>query len=468
MAKLAETLSGLASPWAYLLVAVLAALEASAFLGLFVPGELAVLAGGYVAFQGRAALGWMVFAAALGAIVGDSIGYEIGSHFGPRLRESRFGRRIGAARWARAEAELSEHGGRAVFVGRFIGILRALVPAVAGASAMPYRKFLVANVLGGVVWAGGFVLLGFVAGGSYRTAQHYAGRAGLLLTAVVLVLAVVVAVGRWIARHPERLRALAERNANRPRIRALRGRYRRQLDFALRRLRPGQALGLTLTIQFVALGLFGWAFGAVVQDVLGRDDLFLLDGPVTSYAVSHRVDWLTALMKVISLLGSSVVLIPLVLVVGLYLRWREKTWSAMAILGGALVGSVALYDLIKPVVGRARPDVGQLVATATGFSFPSGHAAQATAVFGGLALVVSASLHTWNARVAVWVGAVALVILIGFSRVYLGVHWISDVVGGYALGALWLTALLTSLSALGIGQITSSRRTTRSRPRPSE
>lgn len=93
---LLDHLTGLASPWAYVVVGLLAALEASAFVGLFIPGELALLSGGYVAFQGRASLGVMMLVAAGGAVAGDSIGYEIGRHFGDRLRHSRLGRRSGA------------------------------------------------------------------------------------------------------------------------------------------------------------------------------------------------------------------------------------------------------------------------------------------------------------------------------------------------------------------------------------
>lgn len=150
-----DSLSLLAGPVACLVVAVLAALEASAFVGLFIPGELALLTGGYIAHQGNASLGLMMGAAAAGAIAGDSLGYEIGRRFGPALQASRLGRKVGAERWQRAEAYLGAKGGRAVFAGRFVGVLRALVPAVAGATRMPYRRFLAWNALGAIIWAPG-------------------------------------------------------------------------------------------------------------------------------------------------------------------------------------------------------------------------------------------------------------------------------------------------------------------------
>jgi len=96
----------------------------------------------------------MMAVAAAGAIVGDSIGYEIGRHFGNALQASRLGRKVGAERWQRAETYLEAKGGRAIFAGRFVGVLRALVPAVAGATRMPYRRFLVWNALGAIMGPG--------------------------------------------------------------------------------------------------------------------------------------------------------------------------------------------------------------------------------------------------------------------------------------------------------------------------
>src|SRR6266511_4048470 len=103
------------------------------------PRETAMLLGGFLAFQGRVNLAVMMAAGAAGAVVGDSIGYEIGRRFGEPLKHSRLGRRVGQDRWARGEAYLRAKGGRAVFLGRFVGVLRALVPALAGMSRMPYR-----------------------------------------------------------------------------------------------------------------------------------------------------------------------------------------------------------------------------------------------------------------------------------------------------------------------------------------
>jgi len=293
MSRVLDAAARLASPWAYIILGLLAAAESAAFVGLAIPGEAAMLLGGFLAHQGRVNLPVMMVAGAVGAVVGDQLGYQIGHLFGEPLKRSRLGRRVGQDRWARGEAYLRDKGGRAVFLGRFVGVLRALVPALAGMSRMPYRTFLPWNVAGGVIWAPGLVLAGYLAGRSYQRVEQLAGRASLLLAAVLVLVGGVVLGARWVARHPDRVRALADRQLDRPWVARVRARYQRQLGFLAERLRPGGALGLTLTASVVALVGAGWAFGAVLQDVLAGDEGALLDQPMQRFFVAHREAWLT-------------------------------------------------------------------------------------------------------------------------------------------------------------------------------
>jgi len=135
--------------WAYAVIFLAATLEASAFLGLFVPGETLTISAGFLASAGALDLGPTIVAAALGAAVGDSIGYEMGRRLG-RPWLVRYGERLGFSgeRLARLEALFARHGGRTIVLARFIGFLRALAPFVAGAAHMSYRSFLLYNVIG--------------------------------------------------------------------------------------------------------------------------------------------------------------------------------------------------------------------------------------------------------------------------------------------------------------------------------
>jgi membrane protein DedA with SNARE-associated domain/membrane-associated phospholipid phosphatase len=445
---LLHSAANLASPWAYVVLGLLAAAESAAFVGLAIPGETAMLLGGVLAFQGHVNLGVMMATGAAGAVVGDSIGYEIGRLAGKPLKDSRLGHRVGQARWDKAEAYLRAKGGRAVFLGRFVGVLRALVPALAGMSGMPYRTFLPWNLAGGIIWAPGFVLLGYLAGGSYQQVERIAGRASLLLLLLLVLAGAVVGAARWLARHPERVQAIVERQLARPRVARLRVRYRSQLGFLARRLRPGGALGLSLTATVLALVAAGWAFGAVLQDVLAGDELVLVDRPTETFLVTHREAWLTQVMRVVTDLGGASVLVPLVLVAGLLWRWRAGTWRPLDLLAAAYTGAWALQASVKLLVHRPGPPDGLALAHFSGSAFPSGHATNSVAVYGMLAALLAASSSRWGRKVAAWATAAGLVALIGLSRMYLGGAWLTDVLGGFALGGTWLLALLSLTSTI--------------------
>jgi membrane protein DedA with SNARE-associated domain len=178
-------------PWGYVLLFALTVLEGSAFVGLFIPGESALLIAGFLANEGRLSLTACIGIAVIGAVIGDSVGYEIGRHFGPRLRSSWFGQRIGEARWQQAHDYIQRLGGRAIFLGRWVGVLRALVPALAGDARMPYHRFLFWNVMGAVVASPAVILGGYFAGSSFHVVEKWLGRATTGLALLVLVAFVI-------------------------------------------------------------------------------------------------------------------------------------------------------------------------------------------------------------------------------------------------------------------------------------
>ena len=178
--------------WSYLILFLAAALECSAFVGLLVPGESLVLAAGFLAHQGILGLDTVIGAAAVGAVAGDNIGYQLGLRLG-RAWLLHHGRRFGitSARLERAEAFFERQGPRAVFLGRFIGFARALVPFVAGATRMPFHRFVPYDALGAILWTVACALLGYGLGASWRLAERWLGRLGLLLALGVVAAALV-------------------------------------------------------------------------------------------------------------------------------------------------------------------------------------------------------------------------------------------------------------------------------------
>lgn len=183
-------------PWvAYAVITALVFGEAAVLLGFVLPGETAVLLGGVLASQGRLSLPVLLGLVIVAAIVGDSVGYEVGRLLGPRLLAwrpvARHDRRIRAA-----QAYLRARGGRAVVLGRFTAFLRAMTPGLAGISGLPYRRFLAFNAIGGIIWGGGVVLLGYAAGDSYAKVEKALGQGTAVVTGLVVVTVVVVLVHR--------------------------------------------------------------------------------------------------------------------------------------------------------------------------------------------------------------------------------------------------------------------------------
>lgn len=201
MSGLIDGILGVSPALAYILVTLLVFAEDALFIGFVIPGETAAVLGGVIASRGQVQLGLMMGLVVVAAVVGDTAGYEIGKHAGPRLLEAR-GLRRHRDKLDKAQDFLRRRGGSAVFLGRFVAFFRAVMPALAGISRMHYGRFLAFNAAGGVAWGAGFVLLGYLAGNSYEAVAKTAGRD---ITAVAVALAVVAAVV-WRVRSAHRKR----------------------------------------------------------------------------------------------------------------------------------------------------------------------------------------------------------------------------------------------------------------------
>lgn len=219
----------------------------------------------------------------------------------------------------------------------------------------------------------------------------------------------------------------------------LRRRYNRQLAFVVRRVRPGQARGLSLTVGFAMLALAGWAFGAVTQDVIAGDAAARLDRPVLDWFVAHREPWLTHLLGALTNLGSSAVVVPAALAVGLALWQRRHSIRPLWFLAVTYAGAELLFQAIKHLTARSRPPATLAIGHFSGFAFPSGHATLAVAMWGAISIVVIPTSSPWRQQVTARAVVVVAALTIGITRVYLGAHWLTDVLAGWALGATWLT-----------------------------
>jgi membrane-associated protein len=191
MHALVDWLADLSGPVVYLVIVATVFAEDALFFGFVLPGETAVIVGGVLARKGTVDLAWLTLAVVLAAIAGDSVGYKIGRRLGPPLLARRPLRRR-AERVDKAQDLIRRRGPAAVFVGRFVAFFRSLVPAMAGASNMPYRRFLLYNAPAGLLWGVGNALLGYAAGAAYERAVSLVGRTVALTAAAAVVVGIVV------------------------------------------------------------------------------------------------------------------------------------------------------------------------------------------------------------------------------------------------------------------------------------
>jgi membrane-associated phospholipid phosphatase len=194
------------------------------------------------------------------------------------------------------------------------------------------------------------------------------------------------------------------------------------------------ATPLLPALAILALGL--WGFGALSEDVLTGDPLVAFDARLADWLHEHRVGAVTVVMRAVTTLGSAPVLISFAAAVLVWLLSRRR-WGEAGLVLLATVGAELLTTGLKVGFGRERPFFPDPLATETSFSYPSGHATVSLALYGALAVLLVRAHPT--RRAPIMVGAGALVLLIGFSRLYLGVHFLSDVLAGFSAGMVWLT-----------------------------
>ena len=194
MTALLQGLAGLGA-WRYVVAFLGMFAETSLFIGLVIPGDTIVL---FTATAGRGAFEWaaLLLAVVSGSLAGETVGFVIGRLFGPRLRASRLGRRIGERHVLRAERWLDRRGGVAILLSRFLPVMHALIPVTVGASHYPYRRFLAWTAPACVVWAAIYVSVGQAAGSSYRALAEELHFAGWLVLGGVVVFFLVAWLGK--------------------------------------------------------------------------------------------------------------------------------------------------------------------------------------------------------------------------------------------------------------------------------
>jgi len=441
-----ESVAKALGAWTYALVGFFAFAETGAFIGLVAPGETVMLLGGAVAGQGTIDVYVLIALAWTMACAGDVTSFFLGRRLG-RDFLLRHGPRFGFShdRLHQVEDFFSRHGGKTIFLGRFVGFVRAFAPFIAGSSGMRFRQFFPYSVLGCGLWVSATVVIGYVFSKSIDTAINYAGKGAVILGTLIVVVVGAVWATRYLRveeNRAEAVRRLDDHAATR-RLTAFARRHETGLRLIGDRLTPGGTFGLEFTSLMAVLAVALFVLIAYVVVVEGNPGPTTGDETAIEIAEALRCGFMTTFSKVITFLGSGGFVWALALVCAVALA-RARRWTEVCVLLAGLLLIQLGFSEIKTWVDRPRPPA-PLIGT-RGSSFPSGHAAHSV-IYVWAATTIVVRLRPGMARATlVVVAGIVLTALVGLSRVYLNVHYLSDVSGGWALGA----AAFSICAAIGL------------------
>jgi membrane protein DedA with SNARE-associated domain/membrane-associated phospholipid phosphatase len=427
---------------ALLLVAIVAFAESLAIVGTVVPAALVMFTAGVLIGRGSLDLWTTLAVAILGAALGDALSYELGRRQQARVRSWPLYQRHGAA-IERGERLLRRHAGTSVVLARFTGAVRAFVPLLAGFAQMPRVKFYAVDIVSALLWAPAHILPGVLFGTSLALAEAVSERLAVML----LLLAILLWGVSWGVSTAIRLGVPRVRQLRDAAVRRARGRSSATARVALALLDPQQPGSHALLLGSVVVLAAGWIFFGVMEDVLSHDPLVKADMSVFQFLQGLRSPPADRLMAAVTEMGSGGVLMPLITLVLLWLAWR-RCWRTAGYWVAVVAFGELLVQVLKITLGRHRP-LANIYAGTEQFSFPSGHAAVSTVVLAFLAFLLSRG-QTWRVRIAIAVVTGIYVTLVAFSRLYLGAHWLSDVLGGMAFGLTWVAFVAMVYTRRGI------------------
>jgi undecaprenyl-diphosphatase len=426
----------------YWLIFLSSFLESLAFVGYLIPGTAVMLVSGVLASQHVLRFTEVSFVVAMGGIVGDAVSYALGKK-GTKL----FGQK---SRLFKTEYLVSgekfflKHGNRSVFFARFFGPIRPMIPFVAGMFNMRASTFFFYNIVSALCSAPLYVALGYFFAESSSRVEHMFGRVGFAVLVFLLVVyflyrykKTVLKLGEdFFSYCNEFLRAVYIFIRTKPRVEHFIEHHPKGVNFLSRRFSRLDLFGIPLTcLVFISLIIFCSWFG-IVTDLLNTSALHQTDVRVTHYFFVHRNRFITYIVWTLTY-GASVWAVCVASVANLIFLWRKKYVEFVLPFMVSALGAMSSVSVIKFLVARPRPQ-GVSVYKEQLFSFPSFHSVAVVAVYGFVAYTFVCISKKWSTKYNSVFFTIIFALIIGFSRIYLGVHFFTDVAGGYVIGFLWL------------------------------
>ena len=387
--------------WGYAIIFVFSVAESLPLIGLAIPGGVIVIASGFFVKIGILDLWPTIIIVSVGAFIGDTVAYFLGRRFGYGLL-IRLGKYIffKPVHFEKAKKVLQTHPRKAILAGRFHALTRCIMPFAAGSADLKPALFLPFAALTAVLWAIVNVLIGFVFGQGFQIASHYLGE--IFFIAIVLSILVIYSY-QFIGRFTEKNKHIIKRYQIYP-----------------------------LVLNLISI----YVVAKISESVLMGTRIHWLDGVVNHFFAKIQTPLLTNIFVTITLLATPTNLTIVGCALAIYFMYKHR-WYFLALLPASLLSGIISDSILKKLVHVARP-LYPLIPI-TDFSFPSGHATIAVIFFGLIIYFFKDSIRSvmWR-RIYIYTCALAA-LLICVSRLYLNVHWFSDVLAGATLGVFWVT-----------------------------
>ena len=417
--------------------------------GLPVPGETAMLTAAALAGRGTISFVGVLIAGCVGTVAGGHAGYWIGAREGRSLI-ARHGRIIllTPERMQRTEAFFARHGPKTVFLGRFVAFMRSFAGIFSGIVGMPLRTFAIYNAAGGIVWVVTFSSLGYAFGRNLPRLVRYMGRVSLVLAILVALVVTVLLAWRWFERNRSEVVASLDESYARatatPRVSQWRVRHPRAWHYVSGNFARSEYLAIHLVAGFlVSLAVIG-IFASITEGLVDTSPLTRFDVTIAARLEQSAAASALRLFRFLSSLGGRGAM-TLVLIAGsAYYAIRGKGLE-LAGWVAAFVGGALLDASLRFVVRRSELPFADVVLIDWGAGLVSGHALGVLLGYGMLAYLLSTLVRNRLARTAISVLAIAMIVAITVSRLFLGQHYVSDASAGLAAGLVWFVMCVTGI-----------------------
>ena len=418
--------------------------EALFIIGLVFPSTVVLVGAGTLVGLGKLPF-WPVFLlTVLGAIAGDAISYWFGHIYKGHIKSmwpfSRYPDAI-----AKGEAYMLRHGGKSVFIGRFVPGVKAVIPGIAGMTGMDPWRFTVINIVSAFAWAAVHLFPAIFAGAALTLIGTVSTR--LMIAAAVVLLSLVLSI--WGALWLTRFAAPAlSKLRSKLIVRASGGRHP-FWSWVASTFHPDHPRATAMLVAIGVVTISIPMFILLWSEIGPGEQLVQADASLSNLIASLRTSFFDTFMVIVTMLGDRYVTTPVVLAVLGWLAWR-RYWLELVGMAAAVGAAAAIVPLIKIASSRIRP-----LASYDGlqvFSFPSGHATINAVLYAIIAYLLAHGRPQW-VRTTIYAGFTFLVLMIGLSRLYLGVHWPSDVAAGFlfGLGAASCFALFLGRNTQNVG-----------------